>query len=401
MSRSHHVPLERRPLRRYAWILAAVALVLAIWGIGSRVHARTQLARQAGAAAVPIVLTAYPTPSPGSEELVLPGNVQAYFEAPIYARTTGYLRQWYADIGAHVKKGQLLADIDTPDVDQQLEQAVANLGTAHASAQLARTTNERWKALLVTRSVSQQDADSRASDAATSQAAEAAALANVRRLRYLEDFKHVVAPFDGVVTQRNTDIGDLIGAGANNGAALFRVADIHKLRIYVLVPESYAGAMAPGLHAKLRFAEHPGSNFDAVLVSTANALDPTLRTLQVQLQTDNPRDELFPGAYAEVHFALPGNARSVRIPVDATIFRSGGLQVAVVGRDGRAHLRSVVPGRDFGTTIEVLSGVSRQDQIIINPPDSLTDGEAVRASAPRQGAGTAAPPTASPAAGSG
>ncbi|HEX4025838.1 MAG TPA: efflux RND transporter periplasmic adaptor subunit [Steroidobacteraceae bacterium] len=392
--------LPQRHLGRYGWALAALALLLAIWGIASRVHARNALATQASSAAAPIVTTQHPTPSPSTQELILPGNVQAFFEAPIYARTSGYLRGWYADIGTHVRKGQLLADIDTPEVDQQLEQAVADLGTAKASAQLARTTNQRWKALLVTRSVSQQDADSRASDAATTQAAEAAALANVNRLRYLESFKHVVAPFDGVVTQRNTDIGDLIGAGATSGAALFRVADIHKLRIYVLVPEPDAAAMVPGLHAQLRFAERPRQNFDAMLVSTANALDPSLRTLQVQLQADNPNGELFPGAYAEVHFRMPGSAGSVRIPVDALVFRSAGLQVAVLGADRRAHLRTIVPGRDFGTSIEVLSGLTRADAVIVNPPDSLTDGEAVRLAAPPAAQG-GAPQRAAPRSGGG
>jgi RND family efflux transporter MFP subunit len=304
--------------------------------------------------------------------------VQAFVEAPIFARTSGYLRAWYTDIGETVKKGQLMAEIETPEVDQQLRQSVADLATAHANADLAQTTDVRWQGLLANQAVSQQDADTRAGQAAASKAQAASAQANVGRLRELESFKRIVAPFDGVVTARNTDIGALIAAGQTSGSALFRVADTQKLRIYVDVPEPYAAKAQPGINVQLRFNEHPGRDFPATLVRTARALDPTLRTLRVELQVDNSQGELFPGAYAEVHFKLPGSNSTFRVPATALIFRSQGLQIATVGSDNRARLRSIVHGRDFGTSVEVLSGVSANDQVVINPPDSLSDGGTVR-----------------------
>lgn len=369
-------------IARYAWIALVVALILAVWGIISRVHARSKLAQETTAAAVPSVTTFKPGLSPASEDLVLPGSVQAFIEAPIYARTSGYLKIWYTDIGSQVKKGQLLAEIDAPEVDQQFSQARADLGTAHANSELAVSTNERWKGLLATHSVSQQDADTKAGDAAAKHAAEESAGANLARLKDLESFKRVVAPFDGVVTQRNTDIGALIAAGQNAGNALFRIADTTKLRIYVLVPEPYAAATVPGMEAKLVFTEHPGKSYPAKVVRTANALDPALRTLQVELQVDNASGVLFPGSYAEVHFKVPGSSQSLRLPANALLFRSAGLQVATVDQSNHVHLKAVVPGRDFGKSIEVLSGITAEDQVVLNPPDSLSDGAEVRIAPP-------------------
>jgi RND family efflux transporter MFP subunit len=369
-------------IARYAWIGLAVAVILAVWGVLSRVHARNELATRTTAAAVPQVTTAKPTRSPASEDLVLPGSVQAFIEAPIYARTSGYLKSWNTDIGSPVKKGQLLAEVDSPEVDQQYSQAQADLGTAHANLELAISTNERWKGLLATHSVSQQDADTKAGDAAAKHAAEESARANVRRLSDLESFKRVLAPFDGVVTQRNTDVGALITAGQNSGAALFRVADISKLRIYVQVPEPYAAATVPGMQAALEFTEHPGKSYPAAVVRTANALDPALRTLQVELQVDNPHGELFPGSYAEVHFKVPGSAESLTVPANSLLFRAAGMQVATVDSSNHVHLKSVVPGRDFGKAIEVLSGLGPDDSIVVNPADSLTDGTAVQIAPP-------------------
>ena len=369
-------------IARYAWIALVVALILAAWGIISRVHARSTLAKDTSGEGIPQVRTLKPGRSPASEDLVLPGNVQAFFEAPIYARTSGYLKMWYTDIGTPVKKGQLLAEIDSPEVDQQYSQAQADLGTAHANSQLAITTNERWKGLLATKSVSQQDADTKASDEAAKRAAEASAAANVARLRDLESFKRVVAPFDGVVTQRTTDIGALIAAGQNAGNALFRVADTSKLRIYVLVPEPYAAVTVPGMQSELRFAEHPGKSFPATLVRTANALDPAVRTLQVELQVDNSNGVLFPGSYAEVHFKVPGSEKTLNLPANTLLFRAAGLQVATVDSADHVHLKSSVPGRDFGKSIEVLSGLAADDNVIVNPPDSLTDGATVRIAPP-------------------
>jgi RND family efflux transporter MFP subunit len=375
-------------LRRYVLIGVCIALVLAAWGILSRLMARNALEGQATDAAIVNVATVYPSRGPASDTLVLPGAVTAFYEAPIYARTNGYLLTWYTDIGASVKKGQLLADIDTPEVDQQLRQAEADLATAEANYQLARTTNRRWQGLLATQSVSQQDADERAGDAAAKAAARQAAAANVARLKDLESFKRVVAPFDGVVTQRNTDIGALINAGETPGNALFRVADTHRLRIYVSVPQSYAGGVHPGMQAQLTFADHPGRQFAAEVASTARALDATSRTLQVELQIDNSRGELFPGSYADVHFTFPASTTTLRVPVNTVLFRAQGLLVAVVDSHNHVHLRRITEGRDFGTQIEVLSGLEPSDRLILNPPDSITDDTQVRVVTPAPIAGS-------------
>lgn len=376
-------PARDPRVRRYLLIAVGAAVVLAAWGILSRLYARVLLERAAADTAIVTVATVHPSRGPGTDTLVLPGTVQAFYEAPIYARTNGYLRAWYTDIGASVKKGQLLAVIDTPEVDQQLRQAEADLATAKANYQLARSTNERWQGLLGTESVSKQDADERAGDAAAKEAAEQSAAANVARLRELESFKRVVAPFDGVVTQRNTDVGALINAGETPGSALFRVADTHRLRIYVSVPQSYAGQVGQGANAALVFADRPGKLYDASVSSTARALDASSRTLQVELQIDNATGELFPGSYAEVHFDLRGTGTTLlRIPVNSVLFRAQGLLVATVDSSGHAHLHPITQGRDFGREIEVLSGVEESDTLIVNPPDSISDGMQVRVASP-------------------
>ncbi|MBV8497341.1 MAG: efflux RND transporter periplasmic adaptor subunit [Gammaproteobacteria bacterium] len=374
------------PLRRYALIALGVAVLLAVWGIASRLIARNALEHEAASAAIPTVATVRPQHGPAANTLVLPGTVQAFYEAPIYARTNGYLKAWYTDIGASVKKGELLAEIETPEVDQELRQAEADLATAQANYQLARTTNERWQGLLATQSVSQQDADQRAGDAAAKSAARQSAAANLARLRELESFKRVVAPFDGVVTQRNTDVGALINAGQSPGSALFRVADTHRLRIYVSVPQPYAAAIATGASAQLEFADHPGKRYTAAVASTAHALDATSRTLQVELQIDNERGELLPGSYAQVHFTLASSGDTLRVPVNTVLFRSAGLLVASVDAQRKVHLKSITEGRDFGTEIEVLSGLTPEDSLVLNPPDSISEGEQVRiAEKPVQG----------------
>ena len=369
--------------RRYLWVAIALVLLLAVWGILSRLSARNALEREARAAAVPTVVTTKPRRGPATDTLVLPGSVQAFYEAPIWARTSGYLKTWYTDIGAPVKKGQLLAEIETPEVDQQLRQAEADLGTARANYQLARTTNERWQGLLATESVSQQDADQRAGDAAAKAAAELSAAANVARLRELEGFKRVVAPFDGVVTQRNTDVGALINAGEASGSALFRVADTHRLRIYVQVPQPYAAEIHAGISAALEFTDHPGKHYSATVASTAHALDATSRTLQVELQIDNSKGELLPGSYVQVTFSLPPTPGTLRVPVNTVIFRGKSPQVATVDDGQRLRLRDIAEGRDFGTEIEVLAGISANDTLIVNPPDSIADGQQVRVQPPQ------------------
>ena len=370
-----------RKMNWYLLALFAVAVALGAWGEIDRVIARSSLAKESAIDALPTVVTVKPTRTDLGEELILPGTVQAFIESPIYARTNGYLKTWYTDIGGEIKKGQLLAEIETPEVDQQLSQAIADLATARANEALSQTTNARWKELLKTESVSQQDADEKAGDAAAKKATTEAAGANVSRLRELESFKRVVAPFDGIITARNTDIGALINAGQSAGTELFRLADTHKLRIYVQVPEPYAAAAKPGLEAELSFSEQQGKAYTATVVRTANALDPSLRTLQVELQLDNSQGELFPGAYAEVHFKLAGNARSLRLPATTVLFRAAGLQVATVDAQHRIELKSIVEGRDFGNTIEVLSGLDAGDAVVINPPDSIFNGMTVRVAA--------------------
>lgn len=371
-----------RKVRRFALILLVVAVVLGVWGEVSRVLARSSLGKETAAAALPTVLTIAPNRTALGEELVLPGTVQAYIEAPVYARTSGYLKDWHTDIGSQVKRGQVLGEIETPEVDQQLRQAQADLATARANESLSNSTNVRWKGLLATESVSRQDADEKAGDAAAKKAAADSAAANVARLSELESFKRVVAPFDGVITTRNTDIGALINAGQSTGTELFRIADTHKLRIYVQVPEAYAAATTPGLEAELHFAEQPRKVYAAKTVRTSNALDPTLRTLQVELELDNAKGEVFPGAYTEVHFRLPASAETLRLPANTLLFRAAGLQVATVDSQKRVQLKSIVVGRDFGNTVEILSGLEPDAVVILNPPDSLTDGALVRIAAP-------------------
>ena len=391
---------QRRKLKlrvkQYSLIAAIVAIVLAVWGVVSRIHTRSELRRTTTASAVLTVVTAKPQLSDAGNELVLPGIVQAYVESPIYARTNGYVRIWYTDIGARVHKGQLLAEIETPEVDRELAQARADLDTAQANFALSKITNDRWQGLLKTQAVSKQDADNRAGDEAAKTAMVESARQNVQRLSDLESFKRVLAPFDGVVTARNTDVGYLINAGQSPNTELFRVADIHKLRIYAQVPEAYAAVTETGLKAQLHFAERPGKTYDADTVRTSNALDPTARTLQVELQLDNRESQLFPGSYTEIHFKLPSSTDTLRLPANTILFRSDGLQVAVVENQDTIKIKKVVQGRDFGKTVEILTGVDPTDAVVVNPPDSINDGMHVRIAPPPknaadQGGGHAAP----------
>ena len=379
------MPAPHRPQRRFprgqAILLATILVAIAAWGIFSRLNADAVLHRRTGEAAKPLVQSISATADAGNEDLVLPGTVQPLIEAPIYARTSGYVKAWYTDIGTPVKKGQLLAELETPEVDQQLRQAEADFATAQANEALAQSTAVRWKALLATDSVSRQDNDEKQADAAAKHAALASANANLQRLRELEGFKRVVAPFDGVVTARQTDIGALINSGAGNGSSLFRVADTSKLRIYVQVPEGQAPLIHPGAKAKLEVAVHPGRSFAAEVVRTADALDSNSRSLLVEIQADNSKHEILPGGYASVHFDLPLAAGKPRVPVSALIFRSAGLQLAVLDGD-KVHLVPVTLGRDFGSQVEVASGLKEGDKIINSPPDSLMDGDQVRIATP-------------------
>jgi len=383
---------EKRRLKKSAmtvlWIVIVVAVILAIWGIASRLISRSHLRKSTADDAQVTVVTVKPESSDADDELVLPGNVMAVVEASIYARTNGYLKQWYTDIGTRVHKGQSLADIDTPEVDRQLGQARADLETARANAALARSTNERWKGLAAKQAVSRQDADEKSGDATAKAAAELSAEQNVARLKDLESFKHVTAPFDGVVTARNTDVGSLINAGQATGTELFRLADIHKLRVYAQVPQAYAAAAKTGLIAELHFAEHPGKSYPAETVRTSNALDPAARTLQVELHLDNKDAEFFPGAYTEIHFKLPSAHKSLRVPSNTILFRADGMQIATVDASRTIKMKNIVQGRDFGKTIEILDGLDASDEIVVNPSDSIEDGVSVRIAPPPDKDGT-------------
>jgi RND family efflux transporter MFP subunit len=348
-------------------------------GIRSRVRALTALAQATLDMAVPSVQVIHPQPSSAAEELVLPGDAQAFVATPIFARVNGYLKKWYCDIGTHVKAGQLLAEIETPEIDQQLDQARADLATAQANYALALTTADRYQNLLKTQSVARQDVDNKVGDMHAKKAIVDSATSNVRRLAETQRFQKVYAPFEGVITARNIDLGALIDAGANTpGKEMFDLAATDRLRVYVNVPQSYSRSATVGRPAQLTVAELPGRTFTGRIVRTAEAIDPASRTLLTEVDVNNPTGELLPGAFVSVHFHLDAKAGAVVLPVNTLIFRSDGLQVAVV-RDGKAVLVPVVLGRDFGNTVEIASGAIAADLVIENPSDSLISGTAVRA----------------------
>ena len=368
---------------RRGW-LAAVIVFLAVAGIlGSgilrRVRARATVTAETVALAVPVVNVVSPQRTAPSHEIVLPGNVEPYMTAPIYSRTSGYVKKWYVDIGASVKKGQLLAEIDTPEVDQQLQQARSNLATAEANLKLAAITKNRYLDLLKTNAVSQQDADNAAGTYNANDSIVQANQANVKQLETLQSFEKIYAPFDGIVTVRNVDVGDLINSGSAPGTRtdLFHIAQPGKLRVYVYVPQEYSQAATPGLTAELTLAEFPGRRFPGKLVRTANAINNVTRTLQAEVDVDNPTGKLLSGSYAEVHLTLPGLASTHLLPVNTLLFRSEGLQVAVV-KDGKVALTQVMPGHDFGDQIEILSGLKGDESVIQNPSDSILSGQQVQ-----------------------
>ena len=373
-----------RGLGRAAFFVGAAALIVLLWAGVSAHFASAKLKEVTEQQAVVTVATTKPSAQSGLSELILPGNIQANYEAPIYARTSGYLKRWLVDIGTPVKAGQLLAEIESPEVDQQLRQAEADLSTAEANQKIADLTAQRWRDLRSTDSVSKQEADEKIASAASGDAQMQAAHANVQRLKELSGFEKIVAPFDGVVTARNTDIGQLIAAGENTGPALFRVADMHRLRTYVTVPQTYAASMTPGLKADLLFPDRPGKVYTATLDSTSSAIDQTTRTLLAQLVIDNKNGELLPGAYAEVHFHLPPGAAGpiFKLPANVLLFRSDGLHVGTVDANNHVVLKTVEVGRDFGSDVEIIHGLNPDDNVILSPPDSLTEGMAVRLATP-------------------
>jgi RND family efflux transporter MFP subunit len=374
---------ERPSNPKKGWMIAVLAFVVVavvvIAGIVPRVRARNTLRAETNQLAVPAVIVAQPKKAAPGQEVILPANVQAFRDAPIYARTNGYLKRWFVDIGGHVKAGQLLAEIDTPEVDQQLHQARADVSTAEANMHLSEITASRYQGLLKSDSVSQQDADNAAGDFAAKKAIVQSAEANLRRLEELQSFEKIYAPFDGVITARNTDIGQLINSGSSTGAKseLFHIAAPGKLRVYVNVPEAYSRAAKPGLKADLTLDEFPGRRFEGTLVRTADAIETSSRTLLVEIEVNNPTGELLTGAYAAVHLKLPGNLATFTIPVNTLLFRAEGLRVAVV-KDGKADLIPLTLGRDFGSEVEVLVGLNGDESIVVNPPDSIVSGQPVR-----------------------
>ena len=360
-----------------AAVLAILFLVAAIVGIASRFSEHKALAKETEALAVPYVSVIHPKAEPPQDELVLPSTLQAYIESPIYARTNGYLKKWYRDIGSHVREGELLADIETPEIDQELMQARAARDQSAAQVEIAKTSAKRWENLQKMDAVAQQETDERNSNYAQAQANLAAADANVRRLEQMESFKHIYAPFSGTITKRNVDIGALINAG-NTGPnqQLFNIARTDPIRVYVSVPEVYADSVKPGVKANLQLSSNTSRIFSGSVVRNADAIDPGTRTLLTEIDVPNPKGELLPGAYAQVHFALKVQVDRLTIPVNAMLTRAEGTMAAVVDGD-KVELKPIVIGRDYGREVEVLSGIRQSDQIVLNPSDSLESGQQV------------------------
>jgi RND family efflux transporter MFP subunit len=358
-------------------VLAVLATVAAFDGISDRAKSRQELDTWTKEQAIPTVALIAPTRGPVSEELVLPGTISAFNRGTIYARASGYVTAWSADIGAHVKKGEVLATIDAPDLDQQLAQARADLASAKANLSLADVTFQRWQSLAQQNIFSQQAKDEKAGDQLAKRAAVEAAQANVARLEALSAFKNLTAPFDGVVTARAIDIGDLVNAGGTSGRALFQVSDLHKVRIYVNVPQAFLANMKEGLTATLKL---PGKDqtYESVLTTTSNSITENNRSALIQLQADNPNDELWPGSYAEVHFHIPSNPNVVRIPATALIFGPDGMRIATVDGENKVVTKIVQLGRNLGKDVEITSGLSAGDRIIDSPQESLAPGEKVR-----------------------
>src|SRR6516164_6052364 len=371
---------RRAPRRMTIGIAAFFSAGLAFLifsGIRSRLGAEKGLAEKVRSSAIAQVEVIHPKAGSSAQEIELPGTTQAFTEAPIYARTSGYLKQWFFDIGARVKRGQLLAEIETPELDQQLQQAENDLRTAQANLSLAQITADRWVALLNRAVVSRQETDQAVSDFNAKRATVDSAEANVRRLQQLQEFERVYAPFDGVITARNTDTGALIQNGDNTGPKeLFHLAAVDKLRVYISVPEVYQTAVKTGETVTLTLDAFLGETFTGTIVRNSSSIDLTSRTLNVEVDVDNPTGRVLPGAYAFVHLKVPASAGAVTIPTNTMLFRAEGLRVAVV-RNSRARLVPITIGHDYGSTVEAVSGLTVNDAVIIDPSDSVTDGSRV------------------------
>jgi RND family efflux transporter MFP subunit len=365
------------------WVALSIAVIvtaaLLITGIRSRVGASAKLRTETSQVALTAVSVVSPERTTPAQEIILPGNVQPFTTSPIYSRTNGYLKKWYVDIGAHVNEGQLLAVIETPEVDQQLEQSLSNLNTAKANLALAQITKTRYETLLKSHAVAQQDVDNADGNFNANTAIVEAAQANVKQLQALQSFENIYAPFEGVVTARNTDIGDLINSGSNGGVKtdLFHIAQPGVLRVYVNVPEEYSQGVRVGMTAGLALAEFPGRVFQGKLVRTADSINVSTRTLLIEIDVDNPAGTLLTGSYAEVHLKVPSQSSTFLLPVNTLIFRSEGLQVGIV-KNGNVVLQTVTPGHDFGNQIEIVAGLKANDRVIINPPDSIVSGQNVQ-----------------------
>ncbi|MFZ0503779.1 MAG: efflux RND transporter periplasmic adaptor subunit [Chthoniobacterales bacterium] len=377
--------LKRSQTRRPIIIGGAILIAgFAFWiysGINSRLDAEKKLEKTVKLTSTAVVNVVHPTSGSDAQAIELPGNTQAFTDAPIYARTSGYLKQWYFDIGARVKRGQLLAEIETPELDEQLDQAENQVKTAEANLQLAQVTADRWVYLEKSSVVSKQERDQAVSDLNAKRATADSARANVARLQKLQEFEHVYAPFDGVITARNTDIGDLIQGDNTAPKELFHLAAVGKLRVYISVPEVYAAAIKSGETVTLSLDAFPGEKFTGILVRDSNSIDQASRTLRVEVDVDNPTGRLLPGAYAFVHLKLPSAAGAVTVPTNTLLFRAEGLRVAVV-RDGQVKLVPITIGHDYGSTVEVLNGLTAGDSVILDPSDSIIDGSPVKIAEP-------------------
>ena len=370
--------VSRRGLRIAALAGVAIAVLVVGGGIASRAANSKRLSQWTAANAQPVVTVTQPQPANGAAVLALPGRLEAYSRAPIYARVPGYLKSWKVDIGASVQAGQLLAEIEAPDLDQQLSQALADLLTARANAALAGTTAKRWRDLVKSDAVSLQDVDMKNGDLAAKTAIVKATKANVDRLEVMEGFKRITAPFDGIVTARATDVGALINAGSGKGLELFVISDTHKLRLYVSVPQNYAAQITAGTRAQMTVPERPGRTFAATVETTSQSVDPSSGSTLVELAVDNASGQLVPGAFANVRFALPLTSASLSVPASALIFDSRGARVATLGADNRVVLEPVTIARDLGTVIEISSGLAATDRVIDSPPDGIGKGDQVR-----------------------
>jgi RND family efflux transporter MFP subunit len=384
------IPERRTSATSHAARAVAIALLVLLvaggFSVARRLSEHKALAKETERLSVPAVSLVRPSAEPAHDDLVLPAQLQAYVESAIYSRTNGYLLRWYKDIGSHVKKGELLAEIDTPEVDQELSQAKATRQQILAQLELAKISADRWANLRKTDSVSQQEADQQSSAYTQAQANLAAADANVRRLEQLESFKHIYAPFSGVITRRNTDLGMLINAGsAGQAKELFDLAQFDPLRVYISVPQTDALSVRAGMSAYIELNEYPGQKFIGKVVRTADSIDPATRTMLSEVDVPNHDGHLMPGAYAQLHFAVPVQATRISIPVNTVLFRPEGPQVAVVGDDHKIHMKLIKIGRDFGNKLEILGGLSASDQIVVNPADSLEDGQQVHV---KTGSGT-------------